>query len=32
MEKGDARRVFDTLAAARESLDLARRELEAEEG
>ena len=32
MEKGDARRVFDALAAARESLDLARRELEAEEG
>lgn len=31
MEKGDARRVFDALAAARESLDLARRELEVEE-
>lgn len=31
MEKGDARRVFDALAAVRESLDLARRELEAEE-
>lgn len=31
MEKGDARRVFDALAAAREGLDLARRELEAEE-